>query len=122
MTSDDIIEAFALRLDGYTYRELGERYGVSHENIRQVLDSGAKGRKVGLATCIYPKLTQWVIDSGDSFNHINKVAGVCSASHVFYKKLNGESKLTISDIKKILDYTGMTFEEAFGEVREGDAE
>ena len=118
MTKNEIIEAFAMRLEGYSYREIADKYGVSSERIRQIVGYGAKGRKVGNAKCIYPNLTKWVIENGDSFNHINKETGICSSSTGFYQKLKGTSRLTICDIKKILEYTGMTFEEAFGVVRE----
>lgn len=36
MTREEKIDAFAMRLDGFTYEEIGQKYGMSRERVRQI--------------------------------------------------------------------------------------
>ena len=36
MTREEKIDAFTMRLDGYTLQEIGDKYGLTKERIRQM--------------------------------------------------------------------------------------
>ena len=116
MTNQEIIGMFSMRLNGYSLREIGDHYGVTHERIRQILESSVKAPKIDRGCkCIYPGLKTWFITSGTSAHRMHKEVGIGKGVTPLYNRLSGEQQFTLQEIKRILAYTGLTFEEAFGE-------
>lgn len=118
MTRDDIIVMFQMRVNGKTLEEIGKEFGVTRERVRQLLDAHARGISRGHNRCktVFPGLRDWMFDnccSGYKMRHETNL-GITLPS--FYSKMQGERPFKIDEIRKILAYTGLTFEEAFGTV------
>lgn len=114
MTKEQKLEAFSMRLDGCTYQEIADRFGVTRQYIQQTIPSDPIVRRKTRQlekVCIYEGLAEFIKDHQMSSTQIGEIIGVCRVST--YQRLTGERKFNISDIRKILDYTGMTFEECF---------
>lgn len=65
MTREEKIEAFTMRLDGETYQEIADKFGVTRQYIHQML-GGDRRSKVALNDrgFIYPNLMKWMIENG----------------------------------------------------------
>lgn len=113
MTIDQKVEAFRMRLEGYTLEEIGQRFGFGREYIRQNLmlkDARAKKKRC-FDGYIYPNLARWLSKERNSYTSFAKSIGV-SPSKVF-NALTGRVDMSKSTIDKILGTTGMSYEEAF---------
>ena len=114
MTREEKIDAFAMRLDGKTYEEIGKHYGVSKQYVERILNASAMKGTRPLDKIIYPNLGQFIKA------HYNGVMNFCLAlgygsrnTTPMYKRLRGKAAMTISEVRNILELTGMTFEECF---------
>jgi predicted transcriptional regulator len=117
MTREDIVRMFEMRIDGATYEEIGKEFGVTRERIRQILEKNIKQPIVPVEqTYIYPGLRNWMLTNGCNANKLRNETNVCKTMTGFYNKLKGRSNFSINEIKTLLSYTGLTFEEAFGTV------
>jgi transcriptional regulator with XRE-family HTH domain len=110
---------------GMTYREIGKKYGISHQRVHQVCTGkrGPKFRPYKPEECIYPNLRRWLNE-----NEVNRsefvrrmefeVIGnrVAEAARWF----TGERYPYKKSIDKMLAVTGLTYEELFWE-GDGDA-
>lgn len=111
MKREDIVKAFEMRMEGKALQEIGDHFGVSREYIRQVLQFNVNGHKRGIADSIYPNITKWALENNMSAYQLNNEIGLCRHVHAFYAKLRGKTRFSVDDIRKIMDYTGMSFEE-----------
>jgi len=120
MTKEDVIVMFTMRVNGSTLDEIGKKFGVTRERVRQILaantkDPVTKGMKESAGCkCIYPALADWMITNCCPAYKMCKETGLCKTVTTLYYKLQGRNPFNIVEIKKLLAYTGMTFEEAFG--------
>ena len=112
-----LCEMFEMRVNGATYEEIAEHFSVTKQYVQctlvGIVDSGREFLKAG---CIYPGLSNWMIRTGTRANTLNNKTLHIKFPTAFYRRMKGETLFTIDEIRKILDYTGLTFEEAFGEV------
>ena len=115
MQKVDVVEAFKMRMKGCTYQEIADVYGVTKQYIHQLLTGAVKEKNRGLAKCIYPGLKMWFMSTGTTVDEMNNKLSLCGERCLLYHRLQGKTNFTIREIKAILQYTGMTFEEAFGE-------
>ena len=125
MTKEDIVIMFEKRISGATLEEIGKEFGVTRERVRQILEANVKNpviKKSSGCKCIYPALTEWMMTNGCSGYKLCHESGVSRTMVSFYNKLQGKNPFTITEIKQILAYTGMTFEEAFGTVEANGGE
>lgn len=114
MTREDIITAFAMRIDGATYEAIGNHFGVSKQYIHEVLGAPKKGAKI--KNCIYPAIADWLDAVRITESECAKACKMSLSS--FQLKLSGKRQFKISEIRELLSFSGMTFEEAFGGVDE----
>lgn len=122
MTKEQKIQAYAMRLDGCTYQEIANKFGVTRQCIQQNIAVGVTmdNRRQVLRlseNCIYNGLAKFIKENEVSSVVLADVIGVCRVAA--YKRIVGERNFNISDIYKILNYTGMTFEECF-ELKESE--
>lgn len=119
MNNKEKIDMFAMRLNGATYAEISERYGISRQRVEQILHNpGENGRGPRRRNRKYPNLDKWIRENN------NKATDLADKLGININTLNGWLKgyrePKVSSIKKVLSFTGMTFEEAFAEVSEGE--
>ena len=110
MTKEEKVEMFRMRLEGKTLQEIGNKYGITRERVRQILLHGSREVKIN-KRCIYKKLSEDMKKNNITVEKIGEIMGVSRTSA--FCKLKGEKPLKINEIKKILKFTGMTFEECF---------
>ena len=65
------------------------------------------------AKCLFPRLVRWLNDNDKSIGDVAEVL-FCEISNA-YNKLSGERKLPKEDIDRLLEWTGLAYEELFGE-------
>lgn len=120
MTREEKIEAFAMRLDGKTYEEIGKRFGLTKQRIEQILN--VSGRDMSLKGIIYPNLCRHIREHYGSVPKFDDALGYAGRNpNLMYRRLRGEGTIAISEVRKILELTGMTFEECFA-LSDGAAE
>lgn len=108
-------EARRLRARGYSYEEIAERFDCTEMTVYNALNRKAKKRE---CKCVYPGLEAWRQKAGLT------LTGMCIQANLdpeLMKKLSGRldpNRLYVSHIKSLLALTGLTFEEAFGNVED----
>lgn len=112
MTREEKIEAFTMRVDGATYQEISNKFGVTKQCIEQMLRPRDRKRPKISKQCIYSGLAQYIKDNNLTYSKLEKIMGVNSVTTVS-KKIKGKTLFTIVEIERILEKTGMTFEECF---------
>lgn len=119
MTREQKIEMFSMRLDGCTLQEIGNKFGISRERVRKILESTVQKEsqmKKAREKVIYPNIAKWMGKNQISMGDFAGLIGLAESPGNqlrLSRKLQGGIGLRIVDIKKILNVTGMTFEEAF---------
>lgn len=113
-TKEEKLKMFSMRLDGASLQEIGDEFGVTREYIRQIIqEPERRARPRGeLCGCIYPNIKAWAIRNRHPYSHIARLCGYSNTT-VVWNALTGRSNPTKKVIDKILDATGMTYEEAF---------
>ena len=122
MTSNiDIDVAIEMRDNGATYEEIGKHFGVSKQRVHTALGSFKKNASI-YTKIRYKGLKRWFKETDTSFSGFAKLVGTNSSSAYVRKIQNWlteggerERTFTIEQVKKMLEVTGMTFEELFEE-------
>ena len=110
MNRGDKIEVFKMRLDGFSYQEIAEKFGVSKQYINQMLQNViSERRNKAVNKIVYPNIANWLKDNECSISEFVIRVGI-KRSTLDYK-LHGTGKFNSDEIKRILDVTGMKFEE-----------
>lgn len=115
MTKEDKIKAFTMRLDGVSYQKIADEFGVSKQRIEQILkgNPGTK-RESNASKCIFTGLSDWIIQENMTLKKLSELMEWSKTSQMTAaKKITGKRELKMSEIRKILEMTGMTFEECF---------
>lgn len=111
----EIREMIDLRLQGYSFQEIADKYGVTRQNVRSKIESVLRKDRpltVLIQRCKYPKLKEWFIDNKCTATEIaDNIFDGCY--NVAKNKLNGNTNLVLPEIIKIIEYTGETFENLF---------
>lgn len=114
MTKEQKIEMYSMRLDGCTYQEIANKFGVTRQCIQQILSIpiADKGKVKALSeSCIYDGLSKFIVRNSVGTSDIAEVIGRGITNT--RQKIVGEGAFNVNEIYKILQYTGMTFEECF---------
>ena len=119
----DVNLAEQMRMDGATYQEIANHFGVTRQAVHLNLKNHGRLRRRYEAIfddCPYKNLRRWLLE-----NSKIRIASICDA--VFgscgekeraktRRLLAGDNvKLTIEDIKRLEKFTGMGFDELFME-------
>lgn len=117
MTKEEIVSAFVMRLNGSTFEEIAEHFNVTKQHIQHVLScpTARQGNRNTLGKCIYTGLKRWCISSGTSLYELFDKINCFPTRNSLYKCARGEQLMRIDQIREILAFTGLSFEEAFGE-------
>jgi hypothetical protein len=116
VTKEQKIEMFALRLEGKTLQEIGDKFGCTREYVRQVVGPSVADdkRTLSLENIKYPALRKWLSERNMPVMALAGLAGV--SANALYHGLTHRSKgnIGMATIRGILKATGLNFEEAFG--------
>lgn len=115
MTREEKIDAFTMRLDGYTLEEIGEKYGVTRERIRQIFGNVVNESGISRKNYIYPNIADWMIENGITQTKLCKKLGITQNAVSQY--LTGKHSPTFEFINLILELTKMPYEVAFSKKR-----
>lgn len=115
MTIEEKVAAYEMRLRGFTLQECADRFGVSRECIRQIVpDTSTRShQRRHYDGCIFPNIANWLYENRYTYSRFGLACGTNCVSMRRY--LIGEVNITRGVINRILDVTGMTYEEAFYE-------
>lgn len=118
MTFEDKRTILEMRLAGRTLQEIADEIGVTRQNVSLFLNQLASERKKGFKPfkCIYPGLKEWMFKNRIGISRIVNDMKLWKSETVMFGRLNGRTNFTIAEINAILEYTGLTYEEAFGVV------
>lgn len=113
-----LLAMIKMRLDGCTYQEIADKYGISRQFVQQeIANFTGKERtikKSSLDKCIYPNLKKYMIDNNISMTKLSKICGLTGIrTDVIKLKLIGERDFKMSEIKAILKESSQTFEYMF---------
>lgn len=94
-----------MRLDGCTYQEIADKYGVSRQCVQQsIADFMGRKRTVkksSLEKCIYPNIRAWMLDSGVTMIRLETICGLNeSSTGGIRRKLLGQTEFKISEIRR----------------------
>lgn len=115
MTKEQKIEAFSMLMDGKTYSEVGEHFGVTKQRIHQLFPMQRNNKPVCKKEkplrYIYPNIEKWMRENKVSLAELSLKIG-CS-SNTICRNLLGYNEPGKRLIDEIIKLTGMTYEEAF---------
>lgn len=111
MTKEQKIEAFTMRLDGYTLEEIGNCFGITKEAVRSMFSRITTESGIVKKQYVYPNIAKWMIENNLNQSYFAKKLE-CSQNAVS-SWLIGRRNPSYRFISIVLKETGMTFEEAF---------
>lgn len=122
---DRLFEMIEMRINGCTFQEIADKYGVSKQYVQQSITNIARtkrgARTTSIDMCVYSNLKMWMEENGIHLCTLNKILGKSSSgAGRIGEKLRGESDFKISEIKAILKESGKTFEYMFSTENEAD--
>ena len=124
MTKEQKLEMFSMRLDGATFQEIGDKFGLTRQRVEQILKFGEtrSHRSKVSEKCIYKGLSDYIDKENITLNELTKMIGMkCKTTELANKRITGVRQFKINEIRKILERTGMTFEECFS-LKESEGE
>ena len=115
MTREEKINAFTMRLDGYTLQEIGDKYGVTRERIRQMFAAVTTESEISRKNHIYPNISDWMIDNNVKQSDLSKKLGCAQVTISSY--LTGKNPPSFAFINLMLELTKMPYDVAFSKER-----
>jgi len=116
MTREQKIEAFTMRLDGMSYQVIADKFNVSKQCIQQMLIGGTRRNQFRKweSEFVYPNLYKYMNSNGfRTLKKFQEHLGLDITPSYFGKRCKGELSFSIEEAQKIIEVTGMSFEEAF---------
>ena len=122
ITIDQKVEMYRMRLEGKSYQAIADRFGVSRQYVYRLIGQQCKSEPYRNVNVPYTGLKKWMNESRYSIAELARESG-CTDNHSYVtitSYLQGSPRMDIDSIRKILRFTGLTFEEAFGEAEQED--
>lgn len=114
LTREQKIEIFVMRTDGYTMQEIADKFGMTKENVRLVINGLLDRKPVNTGNGrMYPAIRRALRRKGMSVYELSRSTGICVAT--LYRAVRPNENPNKKTIDAILAATGLTYEEAFGE-------
>lgn len=122
LTNEQKIEMIKMRAEGFSLKEIGEKFGVSKQRVDQIFSSLLRkgGRVKRRKDYVYPNINKWMYENNVILSEFAKNTGTNVGN--LSQKMKGKQDFSMKQIRNILNYTGMTFEEAFYEERKQDGD
>lgn len=113
MTIDEKVEAYRMLLNGSTYQEIADNFGVSKQRVQQLIPGGSNKSSAAINSCIYKGISDWMRENRLGYSDIAKKTDLSAPSiHMIMTGKTSPSKKTID---KILKATDLKYEKAFQE-------
>jgi len=114
----------AERDKGLTYKQIADKYGVSHQAVSHACGRGNPRyhRVITPKGCIYKNLRRWMNENKVSFSELLRRLGKeFSASSLarLHEQLRGKTELKKSTIDKLIAVSGLRYEILFEKDGEG---
>lgn len=110
-------EFAALRETGLTYREIGEIYGCSRQNVEFHLAERKPRKGVSENKCAYDGLRNWMNENHVCISDLLRKMYGCEPSNSEVKRcsnlLKGKARPKMEEIDAIISATGLSYEELF---------
>ena len=122
ITIDQKVEMYRMRLEGKSYQAISDRFGVSRQYVYRLIGQQCKSEPYRNVNVPYTGLKKWMNESNYSVAKLARESG-CTNNHSYVtiiSYLQGSPRMDIDSIRKIIRFTGLTFEEAFGETEQED--
>lgn len=113
LTMQDRIEIFTMVVGGISVKQIAEKFGVSRQTIYDVIYYKRPRRRMTICKIKFLGIRNFLIKNNLSIRGFARLITDSKVPNQIYMKLKGEREFRYSEIVKILDVTGMTFEEAF---------
>lgn len=115
-SNEDIMEMIEMRNEGKNLGEIGRHFGVSRQRVFQLIGSSGNHPGRPIQKCVFPGILKWLTEHRVSVKKMSENLSLCYST--IFLKMSGKHVFTLPEIKAILAYTGLTFEEAFGDGKE----
>ena len=108
-----------MRNAGATYQEIGNKYGITRQRTYEVLRHHCETKKYDefkIEDCIYVGIRNWLLETKmplHKLESIYKGREIKNSTSATRKRLIGKLEFKISEIERVLKYTGKTYEELF---------
>ena len=113
MDKERAIDMFIMRLEGATYQEIADKYGITRQMVFSILNHKDKDN-AKQDFIIYKGLKKWMLENNiNVYGLYTIMTGKTTGSGRTKDKLCGITKFSITDIKAIIKESGKTFEELF---------
>lgn len=109
MQIERCVSAYRMHLEGKTYAEIGEIFGVSRQRVEQIINGGGRHLKM-LDQIRRPYLRDWMQSEHLSVFRFAKKLGL-EKNQTFRKALKGDGEFKEGILKKISAVTGLTLEQ-----------
>ena len=116
MKNDEKKKAFAMLVDGATYQEVADELGISRQYVYKEFGSYFNRKCAAAEKYKYIGIRDFLLENNLNASKLGKAIGA-NAGYM-NKILKGENSPSKKIIDKILEFTGMTYEEAFKEKEE----
>lgn len=112
MSVEDKVRAYEMRLRGSTVQEIADEFGVTKQYIAQFLPKGSRTRKPKIyESCVFPAIRNYLFKNRYTYSGFAKKC--CVSDSIMRNALDGNVVMSKTTIDRILEATGMTYEEAF---------
>lgn len=121
MDKQRLIDMFSMHLDGYTMQEIAEKYNISKQRVSQLLRVKEPKQRYLNRFDKFPRLIEWMNQNKITIKRLQEITGLStSTTSTVKKRLEGSTEFKCCEIKKILGYSGRTFEDLFAEANESE--
>lgn len=119
LTKEQKLEMYSMRLDGCTLQEIGDKFGMTKERVRQILPNAVSRQAKLREQSYYPNLTEWMLRNRLPSCKAAELFGI--SANRLCTLINSDANISKRSIDGILSATGMTYEVAFATERTEEA-
>ena len=121
MTRGQIVEAFAMKLDGCTFQQIGDRFGVSKQRIQQLLSAVLlkKSSPLRLDRNVYSEIARLMVERNISYKYLDDNLAAGKKGHI-YRVLTGSQNMTVNDALKLSELFGLPLDQIIKKKEQGE--